>query len=114
MTTLDPKEKVLAAVAEALLPAFNKEADAAAKKGDDGLARTLRLRGDFSPHVVKEVRWKTRKKKVITESVVILGVKGEAWLGAVAFFHQQLSRAKTVGVVRFQVVLYTLVFIRKF
>lgn len=55
MATLDPKEKVIAAFAEALLPSLDKEADAAAKKGDDALAKTLRLRGDFSPHVVKEV-----------------------------------------------------------
>ncbi len=55
MDRLDPKEKVLAAVAETLLPAFEREADAAAKKGDDALAKTLKLRGDFSPHVVQEV-----------------------------------------------------------
>lgn len=55
MAELDPQEKVIAAFAEALLPSLDKEADAAAKKGDDRLAKTLRLRGDFSPHVVKEV-----------------------------------------------------------
>jgi hypothetical protein len=56
MSGLDPKEKVLAAVAETLLPALEVEANAARKKGDKALARTLELRGDFSPHVVKEVR----------------------------------------------------------
>lgn len=55
MDRLDPKEKVLAAVAETLLPAFDKEADAAARRGDNALAKTLRLRGDFAPHVIKEV-----------------------------------------------------------
>eukprot|EP00884_Botryococcus_braunii_P009550 jgi/Botrbrau1/18597/Bobra.0367s0039.1 len=55
MDRLDPKEKVLAAVAETLLPAFEREADAAAKKGDDALAKTLKLRGDFSPQVVQEI-----------------------------------------------------------
>lgn len=56
MAKLDPKEKVLAAVAETLLPALEDEANAARKKGDKALARTLELRGDFSPHVVQEVR----------------------------------------------------------